>query len=409
MDLLINTSAIAGSASLLAWVWLVFARGMFWRTDLRLEPGDDRRADWPEVAVVVPARDEAAVLPITLPTLLGQDYPGRFHVFLVDDQSGDGTAAAARRAAAESGSDDRLTVVPADPPPPGWTGKLSALRQGVRAAEATKPEFLLLTDADIVHPPDSLRALVRKAQAGRLDLVSLMARLRVETVWERMLIPAFVYFFAKLYPFRWSNDPRSSTAAAAGGCVLVRRDALENSGGLEAIAGELIDDCALAALIKRHARPEGGKTWLGLSQTVRSIRAYDGLGPVWHMVARTAYAQLDFSPLLLVGTVVGMLFLYLVPPLSTVGGVVTLIQGPEGVNAWLGATGLAAWCLMAGSFVPMLRWHGASPLLAPLLPLTAVLYTLMTVDSARRWRRGQGGAWKGRVFSGKGPHTKRPS
>ena len=422
MDTLLLASALVSSASLLAWAWLVGARGVFWRTDQRLSlrppekdrlpatevPGFDTSAeaqepvpgecfDWPAVSVVVPARNEADVLPRTLPTLLRQDYPGAFHVFLVDDHSEDGTAEVARQTAATTGAAERLTVISAQPLAQGWTGKLWALQQGVHASEITGSEFLLLTDADIAHSPDSLRALALKARTGRLDLVSLMARLRVETLWERLLIPAFVYFFAKLYPSRWASDPRKSTAAA-GGCILVSRDALEHAGGLEPIAGALIDDCAPAGRIKRHGGPAGGRIWLGLTQMVRSLRDYKSLAPIWNMVARTAFAQLNFSLLLLLGTVAGMLFVYLVPPLSALGGLAALFLSQEAVAMWLAATGLAAWTLMAVSYTPMLRWHNTSRLFAPLLPVTATLYTLMTVESALRWWRGKGGAWKGRTY-----------
>ena len=412
MDALLLASALVSSASLLAWLYLVVARGRFWRTDQRLSPVSPARTEarhetfeesgWPAVSVVVPARNEADVLPRTLPSLLLQGYSGAYHVFLVDDRSEDGTAETARQVALDAGVPERLTVLVAEPLAPGWKGKLWALQQGVRAAEETGSEFLLLTDADIVHPPDSLRTLVLKAQSEQLDLVSLMVLLRVKTLWERLLLPAFVYFFAKLYPFRWANDPRRSTAAAAGGCVLVRRSALEGSGGLAPIAGELIDDCALAGRIKRHGGSAGGKIWLGLTQDVHSLRGYNGLNPIWSMVSRTAYAQLEFSPILLVGTFVGMLWGYLVPPFAVLGGLVVVAVDPSGVSVWLVASGLGAWTLMAGSYIPMLRWYRTSSLFAPLLPLTAMLYTLMTLDSALQWWRGKGGAWKGRTYASAG-------
>lgn len=405
MTLLLLASALVSAASLLAWVYLALARGQFWRTDQRLRVDQESgvRGKPTSVSIIIPARNEADILPHTLPSLLRQDYAGRFHIFLVDDHSADGTADAARQLACDASAEARLTVLEAAPLRPGWTGKLWALQQGIEASKSAGSEFLLLTDADIAHPPDSLSALVRRAQAQELDLVSLMARLRVKTFWERMLVPAFVFFFAKLYPFRWANDPRRPIAAAAGGCLLVRRSALERSGGLEPIASELIDDCALAARIKRRARPRGGRIWLGLTQDVRSLRAYDGLGPIWSMVARSAYAQLRYSPLLLVFTVAGMLFLYLVPPAAGLGGLIALLAGQEpGLSGWLAATGLTAWTLMAGCYVPMLRWHKASLLFAPLLPITAMLYTLMTVDSALRWWRGKGNSWKGRTYRGVG-------
>ena len=264
---------------------------------------------------------------------------------------------------------------------------------GRRAAS----EYLLLTDADIAHASGSLRSLILRAQCRRLDLVSVMARLRVETVWDRLLIPAFVFFFAKLYPFRWVSDSRMSTAAA-GGCVLLKRDALERSGGLEPIAGELIDDCALAGRVKRYGGEAGGSIWLGLSQDIRSMRHYRTLSPIWNLVARTAFCQLRYSSILLIVTVIGMLALYLVPLMGALGGLVAVAVSPQGTSLGLAATGFAAWMLMAGSYLPMLRWHNTSPMFAPLLPFSALLYTLMTVDSAVRWWRGKGGLWKGRTY-----------
>ena len=308
MDVLLTAWASVSTVSLVGWAWLVGAHGQFWRTDQRARPTpplDSAGRSWPPVSIVVPARNEAAVLPRTLPTLLNQDYPGRLSITLVDDQSEDGTAEVARRVSADQGVTDRLTVAEGEPKPPDWSGKVWALHQGIAACSRREPEarYLLLTDADIAHSPDSLRGLVLKAEEQQLDQVSLMARLRVQTLWERRLVPAFVYFFAKLYPFRWANDRRRATAAAAGGCILVRRDALERSGGLERMAGAIIDDCALARQIKGG----GGRIWLGLSRDVRSLRAYNTLAPFWATVSRAAFAQLNFSPLLLAATIMGML------------------------------------------------------------------------------------------------------
>ena len=389
--------------ALMAWVWLTLARGWFWRTNVQLEHAGSTAqpsSPWPPVAAIIPARDEADVLPKTLPSVLDQDYPGDFLVVLVDDHSEDGTASLARQIASEPSREDRLMVIEGEALPDGWTGKLWALQQGVAAAGAHS-EYILLTDADIAHPPNSVRALVAKSGGERLDLVSLMARLRVEAAWDRLLIPAFVFFFAKLFPFSWVADPWRATSAAAGGCVLVRREALERAGGLRSIAGEVIDDCALAARIKRPGTAGEGRIWLGLSQEVRSVRAYESLAPTWAMVTRTAFAQLNFSRLLVVGTVIGMSFLYLLPPVAAIGGLLATGFAPEPRAYWLAGTGIAAWAVMSAIYVPMLRWHATSPLCAPLLPFAALLYTLMTVDSARRWRRGQGGAWKGRTYSGR--------
>ena len=374
--------------SLLVWLWLTCCHGFFWRTDVTL-PERRPPARWPGVTIVVPARDEAGVLPVSLPSLLGQKYPGRARVILVDDHSSDGTGALAASLAGPDGLP--LTVTTPPPLPAGWTGKLWALRHGVELATAAPDddaaEYLLLTDADIAHGPDSLAELVAAAESARLDLVSQMARLRVTTGWERLIVPAFVYFFAQLYPFRRSNRPGSRTAAAAGGCSLVRRDALERAGGVAAIRGAVIDDVSLARAVKSS----GGRIWLGLATQVDSVRPYPRLAELWRMVSRSAYAQLRHSPLLLLGTVLGLALVYLVPPLATVTG---LAAGQPAVAL----TGAAAWLLMAGTYLPMLRYYGQPAAAAPLLPFTALLYLLMTVDSAVQHWRGRGAAWKGRTY-----------
>jgi hopene-associated glycosyltransferase HpnB len=368
--------------SLLAWVWLTGCHGMFWRTDQRL-PARAEPARWPSVAVVVPARDEAGVLPASLPGLLAQKYPGPARLILVDDHSSDGTGALAERLGAEGGLP--LTVAVPPPLPAGWTGKLWALRHGVELAGDV--DHLLLTDADIAHGPTSLADLVAAAETNGLDLVSQMARLRVATGWERLIVPAFVYFFAQLYPFRRSNRPGARTAAAAGGCTLVRRTALERAGGVAAIRGAVIDDVSLARAVKRT----GGRTWLGLADRVDSVRPYPHLGELWRMVSRSAYAQLRHSPLLLAGTVLGLGLVYLVPP-------VAVAAGAAAGRPALWGTGAAAWALMAGTFVPMLRYYRQPVAAAVLLPFTAGLYLLMTVDSALQHWRGRGAAWKGRTY-----------
>ncbi|WP_395293260.1 glycosyltransferase [Kitasatospora hibisci] len=369
--------------SLLVWLWLACCHGFFWRTDLRLPP---RRppARWPHVVVVVPARDEAEVLPLSLPSLLAQKYPGRARVVLVDDHSSDGTGALAASLAAPDGLELAVTTPP--PLPPDWTGKLWALRHGVELA-GPDAEYLLLTDADIAHGPDSLAELVAAAESNRLDLVSQMARLRVETGWERLIVPAFVYFFAQLYPFRRSNRPGARTAAAAGGCSLVRREALERVGGVAAIRGAVIDDVSLARAVKAA----GGRTWLGLADQVDSVRPYPRLAQLWRMVSRSAYAQLRHSVLLLAGTVLGLALVYLVPPVATLAG--------AAAERWATASaGGAAWALMAGTYLPMLRYYRQPAPAALLLPFTAALYLLMTVDSAVQHWRGRGASWKGRTY-----------
>ncbi|MFF5427750.1 MULTISPECIES: glycosyltransferase [unclassified Streptomyces] len=383
-----STFAWFALSSLVVWVWLLLGRGFFWRTDQRLPPGGAAPARWPRVAVVVPARDEAAVLPLSLPSLLGQDYPGEAEVFLVDDGSTDGTGRLAVELSARHGGLP-LTVVSPGEPEAGWTGKLWALRHGMARARARGPEFLLLTDADIAHRPDSLRRLVAAATGNGLDLVSQMARLRVTSGWERLVVPAFVYFFAQLYPFRWINRERPRATAAAGGCVLLRTGTAVAAGLPDVIRGAVIDDVSLALAVRRA----GGRIWLGLADGVDSVRPYPGLSDLWRMVARSAYAQLRHRPSLLLGTVAGLALVYLVPPVASVAG---LLAG-DGVTA---AAGAAAWAVMAGTYVPMLRHYGLSAWGAPLLPFTALLYLLMTVDSAVRHHRGLGAAWKGRTYAG---------
>jgi hopene-associated glycosyltransferase HpnB len=366
------------AAALAVWLWLLLCRSFFWRTDVRLPAGTEPR-QWPSVAVVVPARDEADVIPLSLPSLLAQEYPGRAEILFVDDGSSDGTGALALALADASPHGLPLTVHSPGEPEPGWTGKLWAVRHGVELAR-DDADFLLLTDADIAHAPDSLRSLVVAACAKRLDLVSQMARLRADSRWERLLVPAFVYFFAQLYPFRRVNRPRCRTAAAAGGCVLLRTGTAARAGIPDSIRDAVIDDVSLARAVKRC----GGRIWLGLADRVESIRPYDGLGPLWRMVTRSAYAQLRHNPLLLAATVLGLALIALVPVLSAMSG-----------SLW----GLAAWLVMAGSYLPMLRYYRQPPWHAAFLPFTAGVYLLMTLDSARLHHRGRGAAWKGRTYA----------
>jgi len=394
-------ASIAG-LSLLSWIYLVFFRGMFWRTDQTVEAGPagvTQLAERPSVRIVIPARNEADILPETLPSLLGQDYPGEFEIVIVDDRSEDGTAEVARDIADQTGHGDRLTVISGEEVPAGWTGKLWALEQGIREQGVADPELLLFTDADISHPANSLPQLVAKLAEEDLDLVSVMVQLRVRTFWEKLLIPAFVYFFGKLYPFRWVNDRTSKAAGAAGGCVLLRKEVLTRAGGLPRISAEIIDDCALARIVKYGGREGGGRLWLGLSRRHRSLRAYDSLTSIWDMVARTAFTQLRHSSLLLAATVLGMLLLYAVPPLSALAGLLAATCAMGGsTGAVVIALGLLGWGLMSMSYLPMLAWYGTPPWLAPLLPISASLYTLMTVGSAWLTWRGRGGAWKGRTY-----------
>jgi hopene-associated glycosyltransferase HpnB len=384
--IVLDSVAVVSAAS---WLYLLLLHGFFWRTDVRLpsttSSATDPGGNWPSVAVVMPARDEADLLDTTLASLLAQRYPGPAQVIMVDDRSTDGTGEIANRLGAGPGALLLLTVVSGTDTPPDWSGKLWALQQGVREANA---DYLLFTDADIAHQPDSLTRLVRFAVREQLDMVSLMARLRAVNRWERMIVPAFVYFFSQLYPFRWVNRHWARTAAAAGGCVLVKASALQRAGGLAAIQGAVIDDVSLARALKRS----GSRIWLGLADDVDSVRHYDQLADLWNMVARSAYTQLRYSPVLLVLTVVGLALVYLAPPLCVLIGVVTS-------NALLAVVGAIGWALMTISFAPMLRYY-RQPLWATLLlPVTATLYLLMTVDSAVRHWRGAGVSWKGRQYS----------
>ncbi|MGA7952922.1 MAG: glycosyltransferase [Gloeobacterales cyanobacterium] len=373
--------------ALLIWIGMLVFWGQFWRADQRLEAEQPHElATWPTVAVVIPARNEAELIAVAARSHLTQTYPGILSVVLVDDQSTDGTKAVARKEAIALGKGDRLTILSGESLPAGWTGKLWAMEQGFRylTAQPTPPDYVLFTDADIKHDVSSVQQLVTKAETDMLDLVSLMVQLRCQSFWEKLLIPAFVFFFQMLYPFPWVNNPQKQTAAAAGGCALIRFSALQRIDGLQAIRHALIDDCALGAAVKA-----GGPIWLGLSTTTHSLRPYSDLSSIWNMVARSAYSQLNYSPWLLMGTVLGMLLVYLVSPLGVVLG---LVWG----ELALALTGLAGWLLMAVAYCPTLRLYGGTPVLA--LPFIALLYTLMTLDSARRHWVGQGGAWKGRVY-----------
>jgi hopene-associated glycosyltransferase HpnB len=336
----------------------------------------------PTVAIVVPARDEAGLILATLRSLLTQDYPGRYRVVLVDDGSADGTGAMARAL-----DDPRLTVLDGTPPPAGWSGKLWAVAQGINEAFGTTDdaELLLLTDADIVHDPRHLSALVARAEQDGLDLVSEMVALACDSLAERALVPAFVYFFQLLYPFAWVNDPLCATAAAAGGTILVRRRALARVGGIAAVRGALIDDVALAQAVKR-----GGRIWLGHSDLARSVRPYPDFAAIWHLVARTAYVQLRTSPLLLVATVLGMALTFMVPPAAALFG-----------HGLARVFGVLAWGGMAWSYLPTLSRFGRSPAWAVMLPAVAVFYMTATIGSAVDHHRGRGVRWKQRDYQGR--------
>ncbi|MBV9249876.1 MAG: glycosyltransferase [Acetobacteraceae bacterium] len=354
----------------LIWIYLLLGHGRFWQSGPVLRPA--LPTTLPSVAIVVPARDEAPLIEATLRSLLAQDYAGQFRVVLVDDSSTDGTGDIAR-----SLNDARLTILRGAPRPVGWSGKLWAVMQGV--VEAGDAELVLLTDADIVHEPAHLSALVAHSERHDLDLVSEMVRLSCRSVAERALVPAFVYFFQLLYPFAWVNDPLRATAAAAGGTILIRQRALRRIGGIEAVRGSLIDDVTLAAAVKK-----GGRIWLGHAIQARSTRIYPGFGDIWRMVARTAYVQLRFSPLLLVGVTLGMALAFL---------------GPWAVHSWLG---LAAYLMMMLSYVPTLQRFGCRWAWALLLPLIAAFYITATIGSGINHYTGRGVSWKGRAYQGAG-------
>jgi hopene-associated glycosyltransferase HpnB len=369
--------------TLAIWIYVICARGGFWVEPLRRPPDAPAPARWPSVAAVVPARDEADCVAASMRSLLLQNYPGMLSVILVDDNSADGTGEIARAEAGKIGRTDRLAVISGQPLEPGWTGKMWALRQGVEHAERSPPDYILFTDADIVHDADTIAWLVARAEAGQNVLTSLMAHLRCESFAEKVHVPAFIFFFQMLYPFAWVNQPRAATAAAAGGCMLVRADALRRAGGIDCIRDALIDDCALAAAMKKQ-----GPIWLGLTRRVRSIRPYPHQDDFRRMVVRSAYAQLRYSPLLLAGTIAGMALTYLAPP--------ALAVSAHGLAQFCG---IAAWIAMAVAVQPILRFYRVSPIWGPLFPIVALLYLLYTVESAVHHAQGRGGVWKGRAQS----------
>jgi hopene-associated glycosyltransferase HpnB len=372
-----------GFLPLAIWLYLALFRNGFWLLRERDTVAVPEPGSWPAVVAVVPARDEADVIQRSLGSLIAQDYPGPFHIVLVDDQSGDGTGDLARAL-----SSDRLTVLSGAPRPGGWTGKLWAMQQGsdhaFKNGHGSQPEFLWFTDADIAHSPDTLRSLVARAQDGDKVLVSLMARLSCKTHAEHFLIPAFVFFFDMLFPFGAVNDPKDRTAAAAGGCMLARREALQKAGGIAAIRHNIIDDCALGRAMKAQ-----GPIWLGLTNRAVSLRAYDHISDIRQMVTRSAYAQLGYSPLVLAGTMLGLGLVYLAPVMTAL-----FAWGVSQLAGWL------AWIVMAILYQPMLRFYRLSPLWGLALPLIGVFYAAFTLQSAIQHWSGRGGMWKGRVQAG---------
>jgi hopene-associated glycosyltransferase HpnB len=368
----------AGALTAAVWIYLLAFRGTFWRIERDGHPAAPVPAR--SVVAVIPARDEAEVIGGAVTSLLMQDFAGRLDIVIVDDHSTDGTAQIARDAAAAAGAADRVTVIEAAPVPAGWTGKLWAVRQGTALAADRRHDYLLLTDADIVHAPDNLRSLIGRAESGGFDLVSLMVRLHCRSLWERLLVPAFVFFFFKLYPPRWVADKDRGIAAAAGGCMLLRGGVLQRIGGVDSIRDEIIDDCALARRVKTV-----GRVWLGIADETRSVRPYGSWRPLWDMISRCAFAQLNYSTGILVMLMVGMAITYLAPPL------LLLSHRPLAM-----ALGGVTWLAMAASFVPILKMYRCTPLVALLLPAIAAFYMAATLASAVQFWRGRGGAWKGR-------------
>jgi len=372
---------VIAAVPLLIWIYLLFGRGGFWRVSRHLQRDLAPTPAQKRISVLIPARDEAAGISTAVTSLLNQNL-APLHIIVIDDGSSDGTADLARAAAQQIGKAAQLTVIAGAPLPAGWTGKLWALAQGVQHTRSLSPDYLLFTDADIEHRPLNIAQLIAIAEAGNYDLASYMVKLACVTSAEKALIPAFVYFFLQLYPPPWISSQRHATAGAAGGCVLIRTEALEQIGGIAAIRGEVIDDCALARAVKRS----GGRVWLGLTNSAAGIRSYGAFSEIGRMISRSAFNQLHHSALLLAGTVLGLFFTYLLPPL------LLFTNGPVPI-----ACGLCAWLLMSLSYLPMVRFYGRSTLWSVCLPFIAVFYAGATVHSAVSYWRARGGEWKGRV------------
>jgi len=386
------------SVSLAVWLYLAIARGRFWRLNQFNDDLANHEAPsaWPSVIAIVPARNEAATIAQALASLLKQNYAGEFSVIAVDDHSEDGTAQIAKQAARDLNAEPRIEIRSATPLPAGWTGKLWALNEGVspagaaasgnrRGAAPLRPSlathYYWFTDADVSHAPDTLQRLVTRAERNHLDLTSLMVLLQAKTLPERALIPAFLFFFLKLYPPSWTANPKARTAGAAGGCILLRSEALQRIGGLAAIRSEVIDDCALAHAVKSS----NGRIWMGLTRTNVSLRAYTAFREIRDMIARTAFTQLQYSPLLLIGTLLAMFITYLAP--------IALLFAHDSAPRILAAS---TWLLMSLLYLPTIRFYRLSPIWAATLPFTALFYTYATCLSAARYYLGRGAQWKGR-------------
>ena len=384
--------------SIIAWIYLLLFRGKFWLNNEKISRSFDCLDDYPSVCAIVPARNEAAVIATSLKSLLKQNYPGNFSIILVDDQSTDNTKDIAKQSIESKYNSHDLEIISGIPLANKWSGKLWAMKQGIDKANhlKNKPDYFLFTDADIKHHTNNLKELVTKAKKENLALVSLMVKLECKSLWEKLLIPAFIFFFKKLYPFSWVNNYYKKTAAAAGGCILISRFILEEIGGLEVLKETLIDDCSLATFVKKKLKDNKQYAdqgiWLGLSEKTVSLRSYDRLEPIWNMVARTAYTQLKHSPLMLIGTLIGLVFIYLIGPISFIYGTVVY-------DKTLIALGAINWFLMTLAYFPTVLLYKCSPLWALSLPFTTSLYAAMTFDSALKYWKGKGGKWKGRTYS----------
>ncbi|MBL95128.1 MAG: hypothetical protein CFH06_01004 [Alphaproteobacteria bacterium MarineAlpha3_Bin5] len=374
--------------SLLVWLVFLVARGQFWRANICLPEGYVQIKSAPSIVAIIPARNEEKYIGEALTSLVNQRYSGKFSIIVVDDESSDDTVQVANAAAELNGHSEKVVVINGKPLPPKWTGKMWAIKQGIDELSKHAPDavYVLLTDADIAHDWDNLSRLVSKAETENIRLVSLMVRLRYKSSWEKLLVPAFIFYFQKLYPFSLVNTPGRKEAAAAGGCILVHRDTIASADIPMSIRTSLIDDCALARQVK-----QSGAIWLGLAtDDTRSLRRYDRLADFWSMVARSAFIQLNFSVVNLIGTVLGMLLLYMVPPIALIFG---------WLFDWkLSCLGGVTWCLMCILYFPTLRYYNASIFWAPSIVLSGLMFTAMTVDSAFKYWLDQGNSWKGRSY-----------
>ena len=375
--------------SLLGWIYLIAFHGRFWRSEVIFHAGENMGSldSYPQVVALIPARNESKTVQKTVCSVFNQSYPGLVQVILVDDRSSDDTVQKALQAARSRGKEDSLKIIRGSRLPEGWTGKVWALQQGFDEIQKNmQAKYIWLTDADISYSPETLAGMVGKMEKENHVLLSLMARLQSRSYWEKFLVPTFVYFFQLLYPFSKVNDPHDSTAGAAGGCMLIQSNTLERIGGFESISRCVIDDCELAKRLKKH-----GSIWLGLTKDVRSHRTYQQLRDLWETVARTAFTQLNYSGSLLMLTVFGLGLMFFVPPIGLVLGLAVKLP-------FLAFTGLFTWIIMSVSYVPILRFYDLSPGRILTLPLSAGLYLLMTLDSARRYWLGKGRRWKQRTY-----------